>query len=255
MNLKVICPSTAGIFSRFSRAIQGIIYHVDIDTLKKVENIYFEPESEKINKYNFVMNQKLDPNLMTHTVVTGKHFITWNNGHNDIIRDKKFYNYEKLNLLKQKIKFSQKIKGENYFCDESTLGIHIRITDMNVLHPQNTKGISVDSYLNIINQTRINFKNIFIASDNHNSIQYLTNLLYKEHKLFYNASDFIAEHEYDSSLYNIQINEMENKFFWIQAFKDMYSLSRCDCLIHGVSNLNNVSFLFSDSIKHSHLVK
>ncbi len=144
MNLKVICPSSGGIFSRFSRALQGIMANVSLQILQKTQNIYFEPEAGEINQYDFVLYQKMDPNVKTHTVHTGRSYSNWTRGHDQILLDAKFYNLEKAKLLKQKVVFRKEIMPnfKNIFFHEEVLVVHVRLTDMNTHHPQFVNGIS-----------------------------------------------------------------------------------------------------------------
>jgi hypothetical protein len=257
MNLKVICSSNGGIFSRFSRALQGIMANVSLEILQKTQNIYFEPESGEINQYDFVLYQEMDPNTETHILHTGRSYKNWTSGHEQILLDTKFYNFEKANLLKQKILFRKEIMPnfKNIFFDEQVLGVHVRLTDMNKHHPYLVKEIDSDKYIQTILSNCKEYRTIFVASDNTETLKKIKTLFQDQCQVLYNNNRFIVQAENDTNLDKIQTDNMNKKEFWIEAFRDMWSLSKCSFLIYGISNLNNVSFIFNDEWKKTILVR
>ena len=168
-----------------------------------------------------------------------------------------FYNLEKAILLKQKIVFRKEIMPnfKNIFFDEQVLGVHVRLTDMKKHHPYLVKGINSDKYVQTILSNCEEYKTIFIASDNIGALKKIETLFEDQRQILYNSSQFVAQTEKDTNLDKIQADNMNKKEFWIEASRDMWSLSKCSFLVYGISNLNNVSFIFNDKWKKTMLVR
>jgi hypothetical protein len=115
-----------------------------------------------------------------------------------------------------------------------------------------------NDYIKIIEEVIETYQveNIFIASDNNESINFL--LKYFENKIIINyipdlyraesqeTSNNFTQQQY-SYLYN-QDKEIKKKFI-TDSFLDMLCLSKCGYLIHRTSSAANIAILYSDSIE------
>lgn len=64
--------------------------------------------------------------------------------------------------------------------NENTLGVHLRLTDMNQIHSNEYEDVNFDTYVNSINETLItnpNIDKVFIASESHKLISQLNDIL------------------------------------------------------------------------------
>jgi hypothetical protein len=157
-----------------------------------------------------------------------------------------YYNIYK-DLIK-KIKIKKEILDkvneyvEKFNIDDNTVGVHIRLTDMNIHHQKQYGILTFDDFVSKISLD----KNIFVASDNHESIK-------KLQEIFGDNIKFIpemirCEKETDDSTI-LQIDNFKNEQFWIESFIEMLLLSKCGKLICRTSNLSNASILHSNKIK------
>jgi len=173
-------------------------------------------------------------------------------------------NKELLVLLKQivhKNKIHPTIINKvNYYkellnINDNTLGVHVRITDMNHIHGDIYNSFTIESYFIKIDQmlnqyTHIN--NIFIASDNIVSINKIKNY-YKDNKnirLSY-IEDSIRNPEEHCQTSNFMINEMNkmNNYYHVNVMIEMLVLSKCSYLIHRISDFANFAIIYSDTFK------
>ena len=96
VNARILCPSGSGIFSRMSRTFQYMMKEVRLSQLGKIENFYFETKESDINHYDFVFEQKIDPDLPTILIDTTQrrgvdgrtNYTNWIEGHDQILKDK-----------------------------------------------------------------------------------------------------------------------------------------------------------------------
>jgi hypothetical protein len=179
------------------------------------------------------------------------------------IRNIKIKNFDLGKEILKKLKLNQDLLKQlqnyvnNFEIDNQTLGIHIRLTDMNFHH--NYSRLTTDDYIKktefVLNENP-SIKNIFIASDNHESIDELkkhfsnekinfvenifrSDVSILDNKKFMNKILFYLNHT------NIEIK----KKFIYDTFLDMLCLSKCGYLIYRISNVANFALLYSDSIE------
>jgi len=234
MNIKLNLPIVpGGIFSKFMQMLPNALPY-------DVERIYFNAHDERIgcNAFNWVMDQYYDETFINvECLNNGSYTKPGSDGLGAIEESKDF---DKMKLICSKIKFNIHT-GPG--CD---LGIHVRLTDMNTMHPQygnHTTKDYIDKILELKPQS------IFIASDNHKSISDIIDSY--TGVAAYNP--FMIREDADSSRTTaVQRNNLNNKAFWVEAFTDMFMLSKSAELLCRVSNLANASILFSNSITKIH---
>lgn len=251
MKIKVIANS-AGIFAKVILALQTVKHFCD--TIKigvdGISEIYFESTPNKVkNLFDHVMIQ--NQNGIYDTVLNARKFKTYNRMFHD--SDLPFFK-----ALMKKVKLDENlIESVNNEITKNTLGIHIRLTDMNSLHSKNYGTRDFINYEEIIKRVlseNSNIRNIFVSSDNSESINKLK-------KRYYNV--IVNETISNRHSKEIDKNNEYNKFlrsnhlldtFWFDSFLDMLSLAKCGVLIKGVSSLSNTSIIMSDSIKKVYYV-
>ena len=135
---------------------------------------------------------------------------------------------------------------------ERTLGVHVRQTSMNLLHHSIYQKITTQDYIRVIEQELEtgNYDNIFVASDNNESLQILKNrfgdlLSFNEDFLRYGPAEMTR---YDES--TIEYEWFYQKRSWVETFADTIGLSRCGGLVCRESNLANMAILFSNTFKN-----
>lgn len=131
----------------------------------------------------------------------------------------------------------------------NTLGIHIRLTDMNALHPEH--GIkTIDNYIENTQryiQCNSSISNIFIASDNNESIE-IFQRTFPTMQITY-ISDAIRCEYITSDNMQLQIQNYNTPEFVKGNVIESLTLSKCGALIHRISDFANFAILFSSSFK------
>jgi hypothetical protein len=135
---------------------------------------------------------------------------------------------------------------------EKTIGVHVRLTSMNLLHHNLYQKITTQDYIRVIEQDLAtgNYDNIFVASDNNESLQILKKRF--GNLLSFNE-DFLRYEKEEMSKFEESMIEYEwfyQKRAWIETFADTMSLSRCGTFICRESNLANMAILFSNTFKN-----
>lgn len=174
----------------------------------------------------------------------------------DIPTPSNMNNIDMLRMATKKLKFKQslldKIKKthESLRIDNSFLGIHIRLTDMNYAFGHQLEGIiTLEDYVKKIKEVSTPETKLYVASDNHESI----------HKL---------KHEFGSKIHHMKnivrcekeisgpvwVDNYKDVEYWYDVITDMMMLSKCGSLICRSSNFAGVTMAYSDSIKHVYLV-
>ena len=130
----------------------------------------------------------------------------------------------------------------------NTLGVHIRLTDMNSMHGKDYGVKTFDDYLMVIDRLMGDdtMGNMFISSDNSESISKISNKynIITNQGISNRHSSEVDNGDYNKSL-RAQISESR---LWEDSFLDMVSLSKCGVLIKNVSSLSNTSIIVSDTI-------
>lgn len=138
---------------------------------------------------------------------------------------------EKLNFYKNKLSINK-----------DTIGVHLRLTDMNIYHKNDHGFVQFEKYLNYFSKN----KQYFVASDNEESLIKLKNLYGDSIKYI---PDLIRGKHENEDTFKLQIDNFKNKDLWEQAFLEMLLLSECSTLICRTSNLSNAALIHSKTLK------
>jgi len=226
-----------GIFSKFMQMLpNALLYDVD--------KIYFNLKDDTIgfNPFDIVFEQEYDD---TYVDVDCVNLGTYTKrGVEGLGPIEESVSFDKMKRICDKIKFSSVLLAlEDY---EHDLSVHVRLGDMNSRHPQ--YGIAyIDDYLSAIDI--LCPESIFVASDNVKSLPVISSNF--ECPVFWKPLLY-REYSYDFTTSDMQIDNMNNAFFWIEAFTDMLMLSKGKRLLCRVSNLSNAAILFSHTIQEIH---
>jgi hypothetical protein len=130
-----------------------------------------------------------------------------------------------------------------------TLGVHFRLTTMNMLHHDLYQQVTFENYLDAIKQEfdRGKYENIFVASDNDESIAKL--IEHFGNKVIYHKNFTRFDREKFADFFDC-IPEYEwfyHKTTWQEAFRDCMVLSRCGAMVCRESNFSNMAIVFSDT--------
>ena len=251
MNIKI---NTFGV-GPFSTLMVGLQYFINKYNDLDIDDVYFDinrnqPYSKFINLFDYVFENKLGLNFFE--IDCDFVYPSYVN----LFNDNKI-ELEKLKKISDKIKIKKNIIDKiNPIIDSDTLGVHIRLTDMNVLHRDIQGDINYSSFEKKIEEVLSENKEInkiFVASDNIVSLKKLE----QKYDIVYNKDVYrhsTEESNRDNNFSNYVFDDMHNEVGWTDSFLECLSLSRCGYLIHGLSNLNNSSVIFSDSIKKTYRV-
>jgi len=241
MNINVV---GAGIFSKFMRLIQ----YIETNNLTS-EKIYLDVTDENWlineNMFDYCFVQEKIPDVES---LECDNFFTYDKK-NKIENSPHFTNYQ--NFCKN-LQFSDILEKlinsytSNFNFDSNTIGVHVRLCDMNQIHDKHYGTFSYEDFVKQIDIVIKENTKIFIASDNNESIEKLKSK-YGE-KIFYVPSMIRVEKE-DSDSYQLQVDNFSNPNFWIESFLEMALLSKCSMLICRTSNLANASICFSNTIQ------
>jgi hypothetical protein len=257
MNIKLITYG-GGIFSKFMLAIQFI--NSKIDDVDKINEIYLDidrnvPKGKlgplheswmsavgENNPFDYVLDQ--NPNCTFDEVLC----LPIPHGFASYSNINEAPELHRLKTIVSKLKIKDNVLNKLKPIKGKVLGVHIRLTDMEIWHPEHGTGITTNTFYeatkNIIE--RESFDSIFVSSDNDESIEYFKQKM----DIVYNDVGNRVKWAGDSrNQTGMQLNRSGDEDFWIDTFLEMLSLSECNTLIYRVSNLNNASVLFSQAIK------
>ena len=250
MKIRVIANS-AGIFAKVILALQTVKHFCNTKRISSsdIDELYFESTPNGVeNLFNHVIIQT--DSRQYDMVLNATKYKTYNKMFHD--SDLPFFKE-----IMSKIKIDTKLTDSvNKNINENTLGIHIRLTDMNSLHGKNYGTRDFSNYEKIIDKALMENKNInsiFVSSDNVESIEKLKekyDIMFNESISNRHVKEIDNNNEYNKFLR--ANHELGN--FWFDSFLDMLSLSKCGVLVKGVSSLSNTSIIMSDSLKSVYYV-
>lgn len=251
MNVKIECIG-GGIFSRLMLVLQSI--ENQIINVENIDNIYIGVDDSRnhieftSNPFDFVFEQ--DPDMVIHKNLYC-HFMPAINPTTEFIKSNKC---ARLRTIASKLRLKESVLWQVPPMRPSTLGIHIRLTDMDSIHGD-IYGISdfkcyTDKIEEVLNNSY--FKNITVASDNEESILKLRKI-YPNIMVNPNVRNR-NDSEYGGDYLQYQMDQMNSEIFWVSTFIEMLTIASCQSLIYRVSNFNNAAVVFSDTIKESYLV-
>jgi hypothetical protein len=192
-----------------------------VDGMNPFDFIFLQPELDE----SFLI--KNCQNILAHSYS--------NKIENSVYMDAYKNALKKISLNNEMIKIFQKHKS---IILENMSGVHIRLTDMNELHPEYGTH-SFEDYRNVISELP---GKVFVASDNKESINKLVSEFGE--KIVYIENNFRAENENDN-IFQMQLDNFSNKNFWQESFLEMYLLSLCKTIVCKTSNLTNTAKIFA----------
>jgi len=161
----------AGIFSKFMRLIQFI----EQKNLN-IENTYLDVINTEFNinenMIDFCIQQQYSPNIQ---ITECSNYKTYDS--KDKIEN--FVGFVKLKQMCEKIIFTEKLNDlidlhtKNFVFDSNTIGVHIRLCDMNILHGTNYGIFNFEDFVSELNKILTPESRIFVASDNDQSLEKL----------------------------------------------------------------------------------
>jgi hypothetical protein len=225
-----------GIFSKYMFAIQNAInFEINSVYLNVIDNRTIS------NVFDFVLEQKIEKESNR---ITCENLGSYSKK-NPIEKSPNINQYKE---FIKKIKIKQNIYDivDEYISslniNENTIGVHIRLTDMNIHHIKQYGCLTFNDFLLNMDES----KDYFVASDNHESIHKLKEIF--GDKIKYIPKMIRCEKENDDSTL-LQIENFKNEQFWVEAFIEMLILSRCNKIICRTSNLINTSIIYSNNLK------
>lgn len=251
MNIKIQSIG-GGIFSRVMLVLQSI--ENQIINVEDIDNIYIGVDDSRnhikftCNPFDFVFEQ--DPNMVVHKNLYC-HYIPALNPTTEFLNSTKC---ERLRTIASKLRFKEKVLWQVPPMLQNTLGIHIRLTDMDEHHGNLYGYKDFNSYTTKIEEVLkdTNFNYIVVASDNEESI-------IKLRKIYPNimANPNVRNRSYmerEGDYMQYQLDNMNSGEFWVDTFVEMLTLATANTLIYRLSNFNNAACIFSDTINKSYLV-
>lgn len=135
---------------------------------------------------------------------------------------------------------------------EDTLGVHVRLTTMNMLHWDLYQQITIENYIQSI-KTEFKsgkYKNIFVAADNDESIAKLRSEFGDKIIAHDNFLRYPKEKHQDFFDSIPEYDWFYQKRYWVETFNDCMILARCGGLICRESNFSNMAILFNKGYKN-----
>ncbi len=129
------------------------------------------------------------------------------------------------------------------------LGVHVRLTTMNVVHPHYPPA-TIDDYIRTIRQELDTGKydGIFVATDNVESLVKLEREFNDIIRYYPNLLRLPTENITNVGEWSWEYGMFFQKRFWQESFMECMTLARCGGLICRDSNFSNMAVVFSNSI-------
>ena len=127
-----------------------------------------------------------------------------------------------------------------------TLGVHVRLTDMNFGHPE--YGVrTIQDYIKAIEEVHHKYKNIFVSSDNFQSAKKLKDI-YGD-KLFLVPCLTFKNKIEDDGWFLVKTKKFADiPEAWFEVFLETFLLSKCGFLIGRNSAVSLAAILFSKNM-------
>ena len=234
-----------GVFSKFMYVVQNAqIINPDFESLY-IQNIDEKSLVNEENIFNNIFEQRIEDNQVVHNCVQVHNYSKFS----PIELSANLNDYKKIvSKLRFTENFNKKFNSylEKLNIDENYIGVHIRLCDMNIYHKNDYGSLVFEDFLNEIKKLKEDGKKIFVASDNNESLSKLKSLYYDD--IVY-VDGFLRGESENEDTKILQINHFKDVRLWEEAFIEMLLLSKCGTLICRTSNVNNVSIIYSNSLK------
>jgi hypothetical protein len=252
----IVTTNGGGIFSLYHQAIATILkqYENNINNISSFEIV--------IDSNHFLKNKKTFDDFFEYEndLVINKNQVKLNRDTDGFIHFTKVdcVYFDKLKLIVCKNKINDKIINivnnfVNMFnINENTLTVHIRLTDMNTKHSNQYGVYTFDDYKNEIDKVlknNSNINNIYVASDNNESIYKLISIYNEKIKIINFENPYRVEKE-NSDNFNYIVEHLNNMpELPVKVFTEMLIGSKGGYFIGRISDVSNFIILYSDSIK------
>ena len=136
--------------------------------------------------------------------------------------------------------------GENNI-NAHTLGVHLRLTDMNTVHPEYGH-VTIEKYISATRtylESHSDIKNIFVSSDNDESIRIFESN-FPDYKVVSYTDGIRCTSSRDDN-YQFQLRNLSDPTFLQKITIEALILSKCGALIHRISDYANFAILFSNT--------
>jgi len=216
-----------------------------------INNIYIQTDKIINIIYEPIPNEIIFDKIINYTNESLIVNLDYKNIKNDLII------FNNISCLCKKIKFNSKYFDEYNINNNSNnnsntvLCIHFRLTDMNLVHNKD----NFKTYYHFLNKTiktlqDNKIESIFIASDNHESINKIINdISYLKIPIKYNKTIYRGETEIEN-IFETLLKNNNSKELYIDCIKDVLCLSQGQYLIHSLSNVSNLAILLSNTLNN-----
>jgi hypothetical protein len=233
-----------GIFSKFITSIQ---FAEEVIGESTIPEIYYNTVVDGISVLDYVLDQNVNNIQSSHNSV----YLRGYSGYEPIELSKEFQNLKRIiRAVKFKEEFGELVQSSisKLGIDKDTVGVHIRLCDMNITHGIDYGIVCYEDYKKLLDKIMVGTQvKLFVASDNYESIAKLKKDYGKERIVYVEGmlrGATEVEHTGD-----LQAENLATKRLWEEAFLDMILLSKCSQLVCRTSNVINASILFSDTIQ------
>lgn len=245
MNNITLSVDAGGIFSKFMFIVQNARnINLDFESLYILNNDNRSLVNDQ-NMFNHIFDQEIKDDQTSFNCVHLHNYTKFS----PIELSGNLEDYKKIvSKLKFTDNFNKKYNSylEKLNIDESYIGVHIRLCDMNIYHSSEYGILTFDDFLGEIQKLKKKDKKIFVISDNTESILKLKSLFNDD--IIY-IDGFLRGESENENTSVLQLNNFKNIRLWEEAFIEMLLLSKCGELICRTSNLNNASIIYSNTIK------
>lgn len=237
--------TAGGIFSKYMYAIQNLAKinrEFDNTYLNITDSRFIDERS--INPFDFVINQN---NSINYEIFNAEKVVNYSN-HNPIEHSNNLNLYKhivtKISIHNDILEYTDKLSAD-LGINNNSIGVHIRLTDMNIIH---AKDYGISTYSNyLITMKKFENSDFFIASDNNESISKLINEFGGRIKYI---PDLIRATKETEDTTNMHLSELKYERIWREAFIEMLLLAKCGTIICRSSNLANAAILNSKTINN-----
>lgn len=238
-NLRVATIGS-GVFSKFYIGVSSVLEKT-LRLTYDIDRITFEidyegtpdhwrdatpPFEDGTNPFDLVLDQDVED---LGDVITGGGGVRGGSLYQDFLMPR-------LRSICSCIKIHDDVLNRLHPINERTLGVHIRLTDMN---GEDESQFVLDDYIKAIEKVRHDYDTMFVACDNHESLQNL-------HQDFM-CNDVVRyprETASDKEFLDYYIENCSTSSLWYDSFLEMASLSRCGGMIYRRSSLNWAAMCF-----------
>jgi hypothetical protein len=141
---------------------------------------------------------------------------------------------------------------DSFGIDDRTLSVHVRLTDMNTAHVDEYAYVSFDLYNTMINdilRENPTIQNLFVCSDNEESIQKLIKIYGDQYSIRSIPDGYRVPCETsDNMTFQMEgVNLYED--FHVKLFIEMLTAAKCRYFLGRISDVSNFIFAYSDTIE------